>query len=158
MEGKALGLETVVMEVVAVSGIVPSELIARGGSLLPFSCKNDLPLFSVPQTSQVRSTFLLPDEPSRRLPQSVQKTRDPMAAMMTVELQRFAAWKIQAENCSKNCGEHFSSRGENYEAEHPTASSGSSRSMIYSTCDRAPFTLTSFGNYYHLIWQSLSCT
>lgn len=40
-----------------------------------------VPLFPVPQTSQIKMASLSPDDPSRRLPQSVQKTSDPMAAM-----------------------------------------------------------------------------
>jgi len=39
------------------------------------------PLFSVPQTSHVRMASLSPEDPSRRLPQSVQKTSEPIAAM-----------------------------------------------------------------------------
>lgn len=40
------------------------------------------PLFSAPQQSQTRIVFLLPVELSRRLPQSVQKTRDPTADIL----------------------------------------------------------------------------
>ena len=39
------------------------------------------PLQKAPQTSQWRRTFL-PSVSSRRLPQSVQKTREPMAAIL----------------------------------------------------------------------------
>ena len=39
------------------------------------------PLFIAPQTSHVRIASLSPDDPSRRLPQSVQKTSEPIAAM-----------------------------------------------------------------------------
>lgn len=49
----------------------------RGGAL----CK---PLFSAPQQSQTRTVFLFPVELSNRLPQSVQKTRDPIADILDV--------------------------------------------------------------------------
>jgi len=41
-----------------------------------------LPLFKAPQTSHFRSASALPSVSSRRLPQSVQKTKEPMAAMI----------------------------------------------------------------------------
>jgi len=40
------------------------------------------PLFSAPQQSQTRIVFLLPVELSRRFPESVQNTRDPMADIL----------------------------------------------------------------------------
>lgn len=40
-----------------------------------------IPLFSVPHTSHLRIAFSSPEEPSRRFPQSVQKTREPIAAI-----------------------------------------------------------------------------
>lgn len=42
------------------------------------------PLFSVPQTSQVNRAFMLPEAPSRRFPQSVQNTSDPIAVMFLI--------------------------------------------------------------------------
>lgn len=41
-----------------------------------------LPLQDAPQTWQVKMAFCFPAPPSRRFPQSVQKTRDPIAAML----------------------------------------------------------------------------
>jgi len=40
------------------------------------------PLFSAPQQSHFKIVFLFPVELSRRFPQSVQKTRDPIADML----------------------------------------------------------------------------
>ena len=42
------------------------------------------PLFSAPQQSQTRIVFLFPVELSNRLPQSIQKTRDPIADILAV--------------------------------------------------------------------------
>ena len=42
----------------------------------------DKPLFSVPQHSHFRIEFFIPLEGSSRLPQSVQKTRDPIADIL----------------------------------------------------------------------------
>lgn len=42
------------------------------------------PLFSVPHTAHIRMAFVSPEEASRRSPQSVQNTSDPMAAMITI--------------------------------------------------------------------------
>jgi hypothetical protein len=77
VEGKAVGLEAVVMVLLEVSvGWIVStwlRVYAYVKSLFP-------PLFCAPQTSQVRYVLRLVLV-SRRLPQSVQKTRDPMAAI-----------------------------------------------------------------------------
>lgn len=43
------------------------------------------PLFSAPQQSQISTVFLLPVELSSRLPQSVQKTRDPIADILAAD-------------------------------------------------------------------------
>ena len=40
-----------------------------------------VPSFCAPQTSHIRIAFLSPVDPSRRSPQSVQKTREPIAVM-----------------------------------------------------------------------------
>ena len=48
------------------------------------SCKGvagAIPLFSVPHTSHFNMTFSSPEDPSSRLPQSVQNTSDPIAAI-----------------------------------------------------------------------------
>lgn len=42
---------------------------------------DDVSLFSIPHTSHLKTAFSSPEDPSNRLPQSVQKTSDPMAAM-----------------------------------------------------------------------------
>jgi hypothetical protein len=42
----------------------------------------NVPLHEAPQMEQVRIAFCLPALPSSRLPQSVQKTREPMADML----------------------------------------------------------------------------
>lgn len=43
-----------------------------------------IPLFFVPHTSHVKIAFSSPEDPSNKLPQSVQKTSDPMAAITIV--------------------------------------------------------------------------
>ncbi len=43
-----------------------------------------VPLFSVPHTSHFKIAFSSPEDPSSRLPQSVQKTSDPIAAIVVV--------------------------------------------------------------------------
>ncbi len=43
-----------------------------------------VPLFSVPHTSHFKIVFSSPEDPSSRLPQSVQKTSDPIAAIAVV--------------------------------------------------------------------------
>ena len=43
---------------------------------------NSKPLFSVPQTSQMSTALSSPDEASKRSPQAVQKTRDPIADIL----------------------------------------------------------------------------
>lgn len=58
---------------VCISGQSCANLCTRAGGL---------PLQDAPHTWQVRIAFCLPALPSSRLPQSVQKTRDPMAAMV----------------------------------------------------------------------------
>lgn len=40
-----------------------------------------VPLFPVPQTSHFKIAFSSPEDPSNRLPQSVQNTSDPIAAI-----------------------------------------------------------------------------
>lgn len=40
-----------------------------------------IPLFSVPHTSHFKIAFSSPEDPSSRLPQSVQNTSDPIAAI-----------------------------------------------------------------------------
>ena len=40
-----------------------------------------IPLFSVPHTSHFKMAFSSPEDPSSRLPQSVQNTSDPIAAI-----------------------------------------------------------------------------
>ena len=40
------------------------------------------PLFSVPQTSQTSTALSSPDEASKRSPQAVQNTRDPIADIL----------------------------------------------------------------------------
>lgn len=42
------------------------------------------PLFSVPHTVHISMAFVSPEEASRRSPQAVQNTSDPMAAIITV--------------------------------------------------------------------------
>ena len=42
-----------------------------------------IPLFSAPQQSQVKMVLTSPVEASRRLPHSVQKTRDPIADILS---------------------------------------------------------------------------
>ena len=42
----------------------------------------NLPLQEASQTSQIKRAFVSPELLSRRLPQSVQKTREPMADML----------------------------------------------------------------------------
>jgi hypothetical protein len=42
----------------------------------------DIPLFSAPQHSQLNTFLSLPFVEGNRLPQSVQKTRDPIAAIV----------------------------------------------------------------------------
>lgn len=54
-----------------------------------------IPLFSVPHTSHFSIAFSSPEDPSRRFPQSVQNTRDPMAAM---SLNR-DLWDPHPDNC-----------------------------------------------------------
>lgn len=44
-------------------------------------CLSILPLFFVPQISQVSKVVLSPAAPSSRFPQSVQKTSDPIAVI-----------------------------------------------------------------------------
>lgn len=44
-----------------------------------------LPLFSVPHTSHVKIAFSSPEDPSSRLPQSVQKTSDPIAGIVVAK-------------------------------------------------------------------------
>ncbi len=41
-----------------------------------------IPLHCAPHAPHVKIDFSSPDDPSRRSPQSLQKTRDPMADMM----------------------------------------------------------------------------
>lgn len=42
---------------------------------------DDMSLFSVPHTSHLKIAFSSPEDPSSRLPQSVQNTSDPIAAI-----------------------------------------------------------------------------
>jgi len=55
------------------------------------------PLFSAPQQSQTRIVFLFPVELSNRLPQSVQKTRDPIADIWAVVEACEASKKIPSK-------------------------------------------------------------
>lgn len=68
-----MGLDFVVMEVEAVSNDIDQY------EFTPFA--GYTPLFLVPHTSHSSNIFRLPEEPSSKLPQSVQKTNDPMAAI-----------------------------------------------------------------------------
>ena len=63
-----------------------------------------IPLFSVPHTSHFRIAFSSPEDPSSRLPQSVQKTSDPIAAIalgMKIStillLLAFTAYRLRPE-------------------------------------------------------------
>jgi len=73
-EGKDEALVEVVIVVEAVS--------AWGKNLRPKQTEGYEPLFSAPQQSHFKIVFLFPVELSRRLPQSVQKTRDPIADIL----------------------------------------------------------------------------
>jgi len=73
-----VGFDLVVIVVAEVSGAVWSGIrIARRIG----KHQIDVPLFSVPQTSHFKIALASPEDASRRLPQSVQNTSDPMAAM-----------------------------------------------------------------------------
>lgn len=78
-EGKAVGLDAVEMVLLEVS--VEYLSVLRQANLA-VSCLY-IPLFCAPQTSQVRNVLRLVLV-SKRLPQSVQKTRDPMAAIFAI--------------------------------------------------------------------------
>lgn len=79
-EGKAVGLEAVEMVLLDVS---VNNLISLWSSRSGYLSCLYTPLFCAPQTSQVRNVLRLVLV-SKRLPQSVQKTRDPMAAIFAV--------------------------------------------------------------------------
>ncbi len=61
----------------------------------------DKPLFSVPQHSHIKMEFFAPLEGSNTLPQSVQKTRDPIAAigpeLISCEVVRCELWQNKIE-------------------------------------------------------------
>ena len=77
-EGKAEGFERVVIVLAEVSVGIESTLSFCKVQNLRFQI---VPLFSVPHTSHFNIAFSLPVDPSKRFPQSVQNTSDPMAAM-----------------------------------------------------------------------------
>lgn len=76
-----MGLEAVEMVLLEVSIWSVGYLFWSSGFENVFCMYVYIPLFCAPQTSQVRNVLRLVLV-SRRLPQSVQKTRDPMAAMV----------------------------------------------------------------------------
>ena len=83
-EGKAEGFDLVVITVD--EGSVSSKLgthSLRVARVKPLSIHHvaAVPSFCAPQTSHIRIAFLSPVDPSRRSPQSVQKTREPIAVM-----------------------------------------------------------------------------
>lgn len=77
-EGKAIGLDLVVIAVNDVSEAIQSIWFHYDGAV---ACA---PLFSVPQTLHLIIASASPEVPSKRLPQSVQNTRDPIAAIDVV--------------------------------------------------------------------------
>jgi len=62
-----------------------------------FPC-NTVPLFWVPHISHVKTAFLSPDDPSSKLPHAVQKTKDPIAAMV---LMSFLSLPQYIDRCTK---------------------------------------------------------
>ena len=78
-EGKAVGFDLVVMAVDDVSMEEHQRLckIMSCGTIA-----DAIPLFSVPHPSHVKIAFSSPEDPSSRLPQSVQKTSGPIAAIV----------------------------------------------------------------------------
>lgn len=77
-EGKAEGFDRVVIVLAEVSVEMESTLSLYKVRHLRFQF---VPLFSVPHTSHFNMAFSLPVDPSKRFPQSVQNTSDPMAAI-----------------------------------------------------------------------------
>lgn len=77
-DGNEAGLVHVMMVLDAVSETCREQMLPKARRK---SCK---PLFSAPQQSQSRIAFMLPVELCNRFPQSVQKTRDPIADMLFV--------------------------------------------------------------------------
>lgn len=77
-EGNADGFDLVVMVVDEVSSRSQRYTSCPRGVFV-----TDSPLFCVPHTSQVNRVVLSPEAPSSRFPQSVQKTSDPMAVIVS---------------------------------------------------------------------------
>lgn len=78
-EGKALGFDSEEMVCDSISEKRFSYNSLQG---IKSSVVNQ-PLFLAPHSSQVRIVFLFPVDSSRRFPQSVQNTKDPMADIAT---------------------------------------------------------------------------
>jgi hypothetical protein len=76
-DGKAVGFECVT----TVLDEVSEESRSAWQHGYTAQCSESAPLQDAPQTAQVKTAFCLPALPSSRLPQSVQKTREPIADM-----------------------------------------------------------------------------
>jgi len=81
-EGKSEGLliVTVVFDAVSDWEAVVSKIYSE--DLNECALRRYRPLFSAPQQSQCRMFLTLPFETGKRLPQSEQKTKDPIVAML----------------------------------------------------------------------------
>lgn len=83
-----MGLDSVTTVLEEVSEIYSS---ASSWAMLGYCAS--IPLQDAPQTAQVKIAFCLPALPSSRLPQSVQKTREPMADIMKDCCFEMPAWE-----------------------------------------------------------------
>ena len=79
-EGKAVGFEVVVMALEDVSKQSHQGLCIAWSEITTSA----VPLFSFPHTSHFKTAVASPEDPSSRLPQSVQNTSDPIAAIAMI--------------------------------------------------------------------------
>lgn len=82
-EGNAEGFDSETM----VSGTVSEDMLAYQSpeNFHPKAQLNHSPLFRAPQTMQCRVAFASPVDSRSRLPQSVQKIKEPMTDMLAVK-------------------------------------------------------------------------